>query len=117
MTAVTLLTGKDGVLKNCKANGHADFSRKGSDIVCSAVTILLKTAMKVLSQKDGVTLKADMSSRGNLAFCVEATKDTPETASCLKYTADFLRAGFESLSKEFPKNVSFEETVEAGNKN
>ena len=115
MTAVTLLTDRNGVLINCKANGHAGFSRKGSDIVCAAVTTLLKTAMQVLSQTEDVALNADTSSRGTLAFCVEARKDTPETEMCLKYTADFLRAGFESLSKEFPENVSFSETVGAGN--
>ena len=115
MTAVTLFTGKNGVLKKCKANGHADFSRKGSDIVCSAITILLKTAMQFLSRNKDVTLEADTSSRGNLAFCVEVTVDKPETEFCLKYTADFLREGFKTLSKEYPQNVSFTEVVQAGN--
>ena len=115
MTAVTLPTGKNGVLIKCQANGHADFSKKGSDIVCSAVTVLLRTAMQVLSQSEGVALNADTSSRGNLAFCVEVTVDKPETEFCLKYTADFLREGFKTLSKEYPKNVSFTEVVQAGN--
>ncbi len=115
MTAVTLSTGKNGVLIKCQANGHADFSRKGSDIVCSAITILLKTAMQFLSRNKDVTLEADTSSRGNLAFCVEVTVDKPETEFCLKYTADFLREGFKTLSKEYPQNVSFTEVVQAGN--
>lgn len=115
MTAVTLSTGRNGVLIKCQANGHACFSQKGSDIVCSAVTILLRTAMQVLSQNERVTVNADTSSRGNLAFCVEVKEDTPETEMCLKYTADFLRTGFTSLQKEYPENVSFTEAVEAGN--
>lgn len=115
MTAVTLFTGKNGVLKKCKANGHADFSRKGSDIVCSAISILLKTAMQFLSRNKDVTLEADTSSRGNLAFCVEVKKSSLETEYCLKFTADFLRVGFNSLSKDYSKNISFEEIAEAGN--
>ncbi len=115
MTAVTLSTGRNGVLINCKANGHAGFSKKGSDIVCSAVTVLLRTAMQVLSQCEGVALNADTSSRGNLAFSVEITKDSQETEVCLKTTAAFLREGFKSLSKEYPENVSFTECCSAGN--
>ncbi len=115
MTAVTLLTGKNGVLKKCQANGHAGFSRKGSDIVCSAVTVLLRTAMSVLSQNKSITLNADTSSRGNLAFCAEVKKETLETEALLKYTADFLREGITSLVKKYPENVSFTEAVQAGN--
>ncbi len=114
MTSVVLLTGKNGVLKKCKANGHAGFSRKGTDIVCSAATFLLRTAMQFLSQNQGVTLDADTSSRGNLAFCVEAKNNVPETEQFLKYTADFLRTGFSSLAREFPENISFTEAVQAG---
>jgi len=115
MTAVTLLTGKNGVLIKCQANGHSGFSKKGSDIVCSAVTVLLRTAMSVLSQNKSITLNADTTSRGNLAFCVEVKKESLETVSLLKYTADFLREGITSLTKEYPENVSFTEAVLAGN--
>ena len=115
MTAVTLFTGKDGVLKKCKANGHAGFSKRGQDIVCSAVTVLLRTAMQFLSRNKDVTLEADTSSRGTLAFCVEVKDGNPEAESCLKFTADFLREGFISLSKDYAENVSVEEVAEAGN--
>lgn len=115
MTVVTLFTGKDGVLKNCKVNGHACFSKKGSDIVCAAVTILSRTALQVLSQTKDVTVKADTSSRGSLAFCVEVKNDSglaSDIVARLKCTADFLREGFSSLEREFPKNVSFSEVVQ-----
>lgn len=70
--------------------------------------------MQFLSQNQGVTLDADTSSRGNLAFCVEAKNNVPETEQFLKYTADFLRTGFSSLAREFPENISFTEAVQAG---
>lgn len=109
MICVALSTGKNGALIQCKANGHAGFSKKGSDIVCSAVTILLRTAMQLLSQNENVALKADTLLRGNLAFRVEVKKECPETELLLKCTADFIRCGIGSLTEEYPENVQLRE--------
>ena len=105
MTVVTLSYGKNGVIKKCQANGHAGFSKKGSDIVCAAVTVLIRTAMQVLSHNDDVFLIADASSRGALSFSVEAKTESPETEAQLKCIGDFLRTGIKALTKEFPENV------------
>ena len=109
MTVVTLSYGKNGVLKKCEANGHACFSKKGTDIVCSAVTILLRTSMQVLSHMENVSLVAETATRGNLAFSVEAKDENLETEIRLKYAADFIKNGIGSLAKDFPDNVSFRE--------
>lgn len=111
MTVVTLFTGKNGVLKECKANGHAGFSKKGTDIVCSAVTILLRTAVELLSQMKDVKLSTEAFPRGTLAFLVEMKESCLdfETESRLRCIADFLRQGFASLAKEFPENLCFSE--------
>lgn len=113
MTVVTLSCGKNGVLK-CEANGHADFSKKGTDIVCAAITILIRTTMQVLSHTDDVFLTADTSTRGNLAFTAEAKAENPETEIRLEYAADFIRNGIKSLEKEFSGNVKFLEIQISG---
>lgn len=105
MTFITLSYGKNGVIKKCQANGHADFSKKGTDIVCAAITILVRTAMQVLSHNEDVFLIADASSRGSLSFSVEVKTENPETEAQLKCIGDFLRTGILALTKEFPKNV------------
>ena len=105
MTVVTLSYGKNGVIKKCQANGHAGFSKKGSDIVCSAVTILIRTAIQVLSHNENVLLATDTSKRGNLSFEVSAKSENPKTEAQLESIGDFLRTGFLALTKEFPKNV------------
>ena len=97
MTSITLSYGKNGVIKKCHANGHANFSKKGTDIVCAAVTVLIRTAMQVLSHNEDVLLIADASARGNLSFSVEEAQ--------LKCIGDFLRTGILALTKEFPENV------------
>ncbi len=105
MTSITLSYGKNGVIKKCQANGHANFSKKGTDIVCAAVTVLIRTAMQVLSHNEDVLLIADASARGNLSFSVEAKTESPETEAQLKCIGDFLRTGILALTKEFPENV------------
>ena len=110
MTCVTLFSGKNGVIKKCEANGHAHFSRKGTDIVCSAVTILLRTAMETFSRIENVALSADVSSRGTISFLVEPKDGNPVLESQLKGISDFLRNGLKSLSAEFPENVTLTET-------
>ncbi len=112
MISVTLTYGKNGVLKNCKANGHADFSKKGFDIVCSAVTVLLKTAGSLLSHMENVTFMADASSRGQLFFELypkidisEDKKESLETRVRLKCIADFIQEGIRSVQEEYPENV------------
>ena len=68
--------------------------------------------MQVLSHTEDVSLIAETSTRGNLAFSVEAKDENPEMEIRLKYAADFIRNGISSLAKDFPENVSFYE-VEA----
>ena len=105
MTTVTLSYGKNGALKKCQANGHAHFSKKGNDIVCAAVTVLIRTAMQVLSHNENVLMIADASTRGNLSFTVEAKSEDSVTETQLICIGDFLRTGILALTKEFPENV------------
>ncbi|MBQ7538405.1 MAG: ribosomal-processing cysteine protease Prp [Treponema sp.] len=105
MIVVALSYGKNGALKKCKANGHAHFSRKGTDIVCSAVTTLVRTAAQVLSHNENVSLNFEAPERGSMSFSIEAKTESLETETQLKCIGDFLRTGILALTKEFPKNV------------
>jgi uncharacterized protein len=108
MTSVLLVRSSTGVLCSCKADGHADFAATGSDIVCSAVTILLRTAMQTLSGTAGVKLETDTSTRGTLSFSVCVERPSPETDIRLVYAGDFLEQGIRSLAEEYPVNVELQ---------
>lgn len=112
MTAVTLVKAKDGSVLKCKALGHAGFAEKGKDIVCSAVTVLMRTAIQVLSDTSGIEFDTDTSTRGLLTFMVETKKSDPVLQERISTIGDFLQKGFESLSEEFPENVTFELKLE-----
>ncbi|MDE6350386.1 MAG: ribosomal-processing cysteine protease Prp [Treponemataceae bacterium] len=110
MTTVTLVCGKDGAFRSCEAAGHAGFAAKGSDIVCAAGTILLRTAVDVLSGMDGVVVRADTTVRGELAFAVvRAAAEKTERLVC---TADFLERGLRSLQSEYPQFVRLQKIVQ-----
>lgn len=105
MISVQLARAKDGSLASCRALGHARFAEKGNDIVCSAVTVLLRTTMQALSETEGVTVRADASERGSLDFDVSAESAPPESRCALVYAGRFLEAGLASLAREYPHNV------------
>lgn len=104
MISVLLVNGRS--LLRCEAEGHALFDKKGQDIVCAAATILLRTAAQTLSQRPGISFASEEPVFGRLAFEARADKDSAKTE--LKFAADFLQKGFESLAKEFPQNVQLE---------
>lgn len=104
MTSVLIERSKTGVLIGCTAEGHAGYAERGSDIVCSAVSVLIRTTLQVLSGLPAVNLETDASKRGYIRFRV--LKGFPsEVEEKLKYAGDFLQAGLESVANEFPDNL------------
>lgn len=104
MTSVLIERSKTGVLIGCTAKGHAGYAERGSDIVCSAVSVLIRTTLQVLSELPAVNLETDASKRGYIRFRV--LKGFPsEVEEKLKYAGDFLQAGLESVANEFPDNL------------
>jgi uncharacterized protein YsxB (DUF464 family) len=80
----------------------------GTDIVCAAVTILLRTTLTVLngavSSGNGIAICSETAGRGSLAFRVTAFSETD--IPFLKYAAVFLREGLGSLAREYPEAVA-----------
>lgn len=112
MTQVTLVKSKDGAVLKCKALGHAGFAKSGNDIVCSAVTILMRTALQLFSETSGIDFQTDTSARGLISFSAELKKSDSVLGERISTIGDFLQKGFESLSEEFPENVTFELKLE-----
>ena len=45
MIRITMISGEKNEFVSCKAIGHSGFAKQGVDIVCSAVSVLLRTAV------------------------------------------------------------------------
>ena len=83
---------------------------KGSDIVCAAVSVLTKTLVRVLSDREDIKIRGDIPERGN--FFVEVDY-TPEGRDFLAGASCFLVDGLLSVQAEFPGNCKV--TIERRN--
>mgnify|MGYP002620226945 CR=1 FL=1 len=113
MTAVVLVRAEDGTFASLEAKGHAGTAVRGFNVVCAAVTMLLRTSLDVLEHTDGISVKSEAPERGMLSFCVEANGAslTEEQKVRLSCVADYLELGLKALCKEYPKDVSLETVI------
>ena len=90
-----------GLLKSCGIQGHAGAGPRGADIVCAAVSVLARTVNRVLSARNGITVKGEFPERGE--FRVEILGVSPESREFLAGAGAFLREGLCSVAEEYPE--------------
>ena len=95
---------------NYAGSGHADFGdndgkpEKGGNIVCAAVTILLKTAVLSLSsaQKESSSLKAEIRADNPRYLSAKITAFSGDDKPRLQYLLEFLTIGLMAIEAEYP---------------
>jgi len=102
MILVEICLDGEGILKSCKISGHSNSAPAGSDIICSAVSILARTALRVLSQNQDISLDYKFGKHGEGSF--SAACKTPEAKPFLRYTGNFFIEGIKSIAAERPDN-------------
>ena len=91
----------DGTLRACRALGHAGAGKAGTDIVCAAVSVLMRTAISVLSGKKGITVRGGAPAKGQMWLEAEYNAEGKD----FLYAAGlFLIEGLWSVAQEYPKN-------------
>jgi len=88
-----------GLLRSCRVSGHSGAGKRGGDIVCAAVSVLTRTLVRVLSGREGITVRGEIAKEGN--FYLE-TEYTVEAREFLAAAGAFLIEGLLSVSEEFP---------------
>ena len=101
MIHVDMVLDEAGLLRSCRVSGHSGAGKRGHDIVCSAVSVLTRTTIRVLTGRKDITIRGDIPEPGN--FYLE-TDYSPEGRDFLAATGTFLTEGLLSLSEEFPGN-------------
>ena len=91
----------DGTLRSCKASGHAAAGKTGTDIVCAAVSVLMRTAIGILSGRKGIALRCGAPEKGQLWLEADYNADGKEFLSA---AGVFLIEGLKSVAQEYPKN-------------
>jgi uncharacterized protein YsxB (DUF464 family) len=90
---------ESGLLRACTASGHAGAGAAGTDIVCAAVSVLMRTAIQTLSGREGVTVRSGAPEPGHLWM---ETGYTAEGKGFLFAAGEFLAGGLRSVAEEFP---------------
>lgn len=95
-----MLSDLAGIIRKVTATGHAASLAKGNNIACAAVTILLRTAVRLFEGTEGVTIRAGVEKRGSLVFAILDVRHGCEQYA--KAVGDFLLVGLEDVQAEFP---------------
>ncbi|MFP3091311.1 ribosomal-processing cysteine protease Prp [Treponema sp. TIM-1] len=101
MITIDVVLDVAGILKSCKVTGHAGAGPKGYDIVCAAVSILTKTALKTLTGREGIIVRvpAGVPERGRFGM---ETDYTGNGRDFLAAAGAFLLEGLVSVSEAYP---------------
>jgi hypothetical protein len=101
MINVDVVLDSAGILRSCQVSGHAGAGPRNGDVVCAAVSVLSRTALRTLSKIEGVTARGNAPERGKLFMEIDYTE------ACMAQVAGitvFLLEGFVSVSEEFPEH-------------
>jgi uncharacterized protein YsxB (DUF464 family) len=99
MIQAVMVLDRGGLLKSCRVSGHGGAGRRGSDVVCAAVSVLIRTAVQVLSGREGISLRGAVPGRGD--FWIE-TDSAAGAREFLAGAGAFLAEGLLSVAREFP---------------
>jgi uncharacterized protein YsxB (DUF464 family) len=102
MIDIGVILDQEKLLISCEVSGHAKAGPPGFDVVCSAVSILARTAFRVLSEREGIILRGGAPEHGN--FRME-TGYSDGGKDFLAAVSAFLLDGFESIFKMYPEFV------------
>lgn len=105
MIAIKLALDEAGLLRGCEIQGHGGAGGKGADVVCAAVSVLIRTALRVLADRPGVEIRGEAPERG--ALWMEADY-TPEGRDFLSAAGVFLIQGLKSVAEDYPGHCTLD---------
>ncbi|MDR2574825.1 MAG: ribosomal-processing cysteine protease Prp [Treponema sp.] len=100
MIEIEAVLDENEILRSCKAGGHAGKGQTG-DIVCAAVSVLMRTAACTLSDREGIIVRFEAPEPG--LFFLEAEYEA-EGRDFLFASGVFLIEGLASVAEEYPNN-------------
>ena len=104
MTVVTFKYDEDGLLKGFCASGHAGFRKRGSDIVCAAVSILTVNFVNSVDKLTDAHYKGEQDEKkGYLNIDV-----IEYNRSDIQLLFNSLKLGLEEISKNYSKYLQID---------
>ncbi|MBN1410591.1 MAG: ribosomal-processing cysteine protease Prp [Spirochaetales bacterium] len=101
---VSIQLSKEDCLTSLKAEGHARQEKRGLDIVCAAVSTLLRTMARLLQEENGIAVDGSADREGEMELRVsEVPREKKEK---IKGMTGFLLKGLLDLKSDFPQNIN-----------
>lgn len=107
MVKITFYKDDTGRLTGFRMKGHANFSSKGGDVVCSAVSMLSQTTLLGLSEI--VNLKIPYTMRDGYLCCELPKNISEEQALMAKALLETMRLGIKNIVKRYNRYVDIDE--------
>ena len=96
----------DGCLAGFAASGHAGAGPKGGDPVCAAVTVLLRTAARVLAGQPDLRAEGESPAEGEMRL--ELAPPPEARREWVRGVTAVLVTGLADLDREFPGRMKLE---------
>ena len=112
MVTVELTARSNGAFVSCASEGHAGCGTAGNDLLCAAVSMLLRTTASALEETADMSVVATAPQRGAFAFSASGMTNTDVADSQLVFVYTLLRSGLRALEREYPGHICVKEIQE-----
>ena len=92
-----------GCLKYLKVTGHAGNKKEGNDLVCAAVSCLVRTTANVLYKLAEISINSQAQEPGILEITINSLPD--KYYEWVKGVTEFLITGIFDIKNEFPESI------------
>ncbi|MDR3160841.1 MAG: ribosomal-processing cysteine protease Prp [Spirochaetaceae bacterium] len=100
MIRISAVLDEAGILRACTVTGHAGAGPWGEDVVCAAVSILTRTALRTLLDREGISVRGENTpERGIFQMELDYTGAGREFLAAVGL---FLMEGLVSVCEDYP---------------
>lgn len=100
MITATLAFDGSGCLRRVRLSGHAGFALRGTDVVCAAASVLVRTFARTVEGRGDIDHHGSAPTLGE--FCLELGQWNRDENAWLAGVADGLTTGLADLASESP---------------
>lgn len=103
MISIAVFLNGEGIISSCKASGHARSAPSGGDVVCAAVSVLLRTFVRTMRSCAEISVDFSAPERGEFSFSCDYS---PAGREFLRIAGIFLIEGLRSVTEEYREYCS-----------
>ncbi|WP_409301925.1 ribosomal-processing cysteine protease Prp [Peribacillus sp. SCS-155] len=92
-------------------SGHADFAKKGSDIVCAGVSAVSFGAVNSIMSLAGIEPKIEQGGNGGYLRCVIPTDISEDTQEKVQLLLNGMLISLQTIEREYGKYIKINQNI------